>query len=168
MSREYITDHGCCSVGELPQLAAGFETEQTAAYAVWTDRFSCTRHFSGEDPAHLQELRIFDENRELRARRQGDHFLWRLIDDNAFREALAGEPDAFLADFGNRTYTEKQYLDVDTDKSSGTDYVTTGGGHYTLPEEGLKYLVLRNYLDYDENGILQAADFRLVRFEEEV
>ena len=166
MSREYITDHGSCSVSELPQLAAGFETEQTAAYAVWTDRFSCTKQFSGEDAAHLQELRIFDENRELRARRQGDRFLWRVIDDDAFRAALSGEPDAFLKEFDNRAYTETQFLDVD--KSVGTDYVTTGGGHYTLPEEGLRYLVLRNYLDYDEDGILQAADFRLVRFEKEV
>lgn len=167
MSREYITAHGSVTIADLTALIAEFENDGTTAYAVWTDKFACEKRFSGKDAAHLQELRIFDEGMEFRARRKGQAFQWRVIDDNKFREALCSEPDDFLKDFENRTYTERQYLDVDARLTSGTNYVTTGGGHYTMPEEGLRRIVLRNYLDYDADGILQINDFRLVGFEKE-
>ena len=163
MSQEYITSHGTAAPDELPEIIAAYETACTAAYAVWTDKFSCTRQFGGADLAHLQEVRIFDENRELRVRRKGEVFIWRVIDDAAFQKQLVSEPDAFLRCYKNRVFTETHYLDIA--KNVGTDYVATGGGHYTMPEEGLRRVVIRNYLDYDEDGIVKISDFRLVGFE---
>ncbi|MCR4646754.1 MAG: hypothetical protein K5695_15320 [Oscillospiraceae bacterium] len=164
MSKEYITAHGTVPEAELMQCIAEYQSDRTNAYAVWTNRFACAGQFDGSDLAHLQEVRIFCEEREFRARRSGDAFLWRVIDDEAFRTALAGEPDAFLGKYENRIFDESHCLDIDKKETQGTAYTTTGGGHYTLPEEGLETVQLRNYLDYDEDGIVQVTDFRLVGF----
>ena len=168
MSKEYITTRGQVSEADLMQCIAAYQSKSTCAYAIWSGRFQCTRQFAGEDIAKLQELRIFDETREFRARRQGKVFLWRVIDDVQFKAKLASEPDAFLRDYKNRVMEECHYLDIDSEKTKtlpDTQYAATGGGIYTLPEQGLERIVLRNYLDYDEDGIVQVADFRLVQFE---
>ena len=84
-------------------------------------------------------------------------FTWRIIDDSRFREALSGDET-----FEDRTYTEQQYLDIDSTKSFGRNYTATGGGHYTLPVENAEKLEIRNCV-YDDNGILKIVDFRIVR-----
>ncbi|MBR1556021.1 MAG: hypothetical protein IJ644_11615, partial [Oscillospiraceae bacterium] len=59
---------------------------------------------------------------------------------------------------------EDQYLDIDTEKSSGTSYIATGGGAYTLPVEDAEKIRIRNYISYDEQGIAQITDFRIVQY----
>ena len=118
--------------------------------------------FSGtvDDAARLLEIRLFNKNAEIRAFRPelGMLFTWRIIDDSRFREALSGDET-----FEDRTYTEQQYLDIDSTKSYGRNYIATGGGHYTLPVENAEKLEIRNYCIYDDNGILKIVDFRIVR-----
>ncbi len=116
---------------------------------------------------------MFDENAEMRLRRcsMGRDFQMRVIDDVLFSDRLKDEPDVFLSRFENRTFTEVHHLDRDTAKmkaSGGTDYITTGGGHYSMPFPGCDRVVLRNYLDYDEEtGLLRVTEFRLVGFRRE-
>lgn len=142
-------------------------------YAVCTDRFCCGITFDPSILPHLLELRLFDENAEMRLRRCGigRDFQMRIIDDVLFQDRLKDEPDDFLRCFENRIFTEVHYLDRDTAKKNAldsTDYITTGGGHYSIPFPGADRVVLRNYLDYDEEtGILHVTDFRLVGFKKE-
>ena len=78
-----------------------------------------------------------------------DNFTYRLIDDTL------GEYE-FIE--------EKHYLDIDTKKSKGTEYIATGGGKYTLPIENAERFLIRNYISYDEQGIAQITDFRVVKY----
>lgn len=132
------------------------------AYCQYTTGIAC-EEYNGkiEDIAHLLEVRLFNLTSEIRAVRTGigKSFIWREIDDEKFREALnlTGES------FDERTYIEKQYLDIDTTKSSGKNYCFIGGGNYTLPIENAEKIELLHYGNYDENGLFMLLDFRIVR-----
>lgn len=163
--KDYITEYGVVSEAEVLTLAEKYYSNKCGVYAVHTDHFYCGSELNIE-VRHLIELRIFTTDSELKISRLniGEDFRWRYIDDTAFEQALHSETDEFLRQFKNRTYDEEQYLDIDSNKSNGLCYVTTGGGPYTLPIENAEKIKIRNYLEYDENGIVAIPDFRIIGF----
>ena len=99
----------------------------------------------------LLEIRAFESSRELHAVRShmGSHFSWR----------IAGEDD------GVRPHIDDvHYLDIDATYRSADrrSYKTMSGGTYRLPLEGAERIHLRNYLEYDEDGLASIVDFRVV------
>lgn len=158
---DFICENGRADESELEALLGSKAQSGMISYRQYTTGISCDE-FSGtvDDAAHLLEIRLFNENTEIRASRPetGMPFIWRIIDDSRFREALSGDET-----FEDRTYTEQQYLDIDSTKSSGRNYTATGGGHYTLPVENAEKLEIRSYCIFDDNGILKIVDFRIVR-----
>ncbi len=157
--KEFITDYGMISEDQIIETAKKYNG---LVYALHTDHFYCGNDVE-VDPFHLMELRVFNDDGEFKAIRfeLGKVFYWRYISDTDFRNKLQVECDDFLADFKNRTFDEKQYLDID--KKLGTSYINTGGGHFSLPVEKAERILVRSYLDYDDNGILSIDDSRIVR-----
>jgi hypothetical protein len=96
----------------------------------------------------------------------GKDFHWRLIDDDIFRENISSGSDEYESRFENRTLDEEQYLDIDSAVSQAEkgNYITTGGGKYTLPVLNAKKILIRNYIDYDDEGLAFFSDFRIVKF----
>lgn len=150
---DFICENGRVEDSGLDAFLNSKAQSGMISYRQYTTGIFCDE-FSGtvDDAVHLLEIRLFNENAEIRASRPeiGIPFTWRIIDDSKFREALSGDET-----FEDRTYTEQQYLDIDSTKSSG--------GHYTLPVENAEKLEIRNYCVYDDNGILKIVDFRIVR-----
>lgn len=163
--KEYISEYGVVSEAEVLTLAKKYYSNRCSVYAVHTDHFYCGYELNIE-VRHLIELRIFTSDTELKISRLniGEDFRWRYIDDSVFEQTLHSETDEFLRRFKNRVYDEEQYLDIDFNKSKGLCYVTTGGGPYTLPIENAEKIKIRNYLEYDENGIVAIPDFRIIGF----
>lgn len=163
--KDYISECGVVSEAEILTLAEKYYNDKRSVYAVHTDHFYCGSELSIE-VGHLLELRIFTSDMELKISRLniGEDFRWRYIDDPAFEQVLYYEADEFLHQLKNRVYDEEQYLDIDSNKSNGLCYVTTGGGPYTLPVENAEKIRIRNYLEYDENGIVTIPDFRIIGF----
>lgn len=123
------------------------------AMLIYTDKFCC-RIFDGniDDVNHLLEIRIFNEKMEFKAIRPniGKDFVWRELSDN---NTYAGY------------YDEVQYLDIDDTKTKETEYSFTGGGTYEMPESGYERAVIRHYYKYDDDGLEEYVDERIVRFE---
>ena len=163
--KDYVTEYGMVSEAEVLTLAEKYYSNKCSVYAVHTDHFYCGSELNIE-VRHLIELRIFTTDSELKISRLNisEDFRWRCIDDPAFEQTLHSETDEFLRQFKNRVYDEEQYLDIDSNKSNGLCYVTTGGGSYTLPIENAEKIKIRNYLEYDENGIVVISDFRIMGF----
>jgi len=163
--KDYISEYGVVSEDKVLKLAENYYSNKCSVYAVHTDHFYCGSELNIE-LRHLIELRIFTSDTELKISRLniGEDFRWRYIDDSAFEFTLHSETDEFLRQFKNSVYDEKQYLDIDPNKSKGLCYVTTGGGTYTLPIENAEKIKIRNYLEYDENGIVTISDFRIIGF----
>lgn len=163
--KDYISAHGTVSEKDLLSLAEQYMRDDSIVYAVHTDSFFCQKALN-INVGHLMEMRIFTEHDEIKLTRMniGTDFIWRYIDDTAFEKALAEEDNEFLGVLENRVYDEEHYLDVDLTKSSGTNYTTTGGGPYSLPVEKAEKVRVRNYLEYDDNGIVVISDFRIVGF----
>lgn len=151
-----------CKIAEN-ELREASEKYNGTVYALYTDKLLCSEKL--EDTKYLLEVRIFDENSEALFTRSSinEDFSFRLIDDDYFRESLAGEADDFLKNFDNRVTDDVQYLDIDEKKSIGKNYVSTGGGEYILPIENARKIHIRNYIDYDENGIAYFSDFRILK-----
>jgi len=78
-----------------------------------------------------------------------DEFRYRIIDDSKMKSDYI---------------EEKQYLDIDETKTKGFHYTATGGGKYKLTVENAEKIVIRNYISYDEQGVAQITDFRLVEY----
>lgn len=110
------------------------------------------------DIEHLLEIRVFSESAELHALRgsMGKPFSWRFIRDDKTRD-----------DYDDSTHDESHYLDIDANQTNGTPYKTTTGGKYYLPKENLRKIRIRNYIDYDDEGMARIVDFRIVALEEE-
>ncbi len=163
--KEYISDYGMISEDQIIEMTKKYSG---IVYALHTDRFYCG-NVAAIVPSHLMELRIFNDDGEFKAIRfeLGREFYWRYISDTDFRNKLKCERDSFLADFKNRIFDEVQYLDIDKTISDGTSYVNTGGGHYSLPVEKAERILVRSYIDYDDNGILSIDDNRIVRIMKE-
>lgn len=158
---DFICENGRVEDSGLEALLNSKAQSGMISYRQYTTGIFCDG-FSGtvDDAAQLLEIRLFNENAEISASRPeiGMPFTWRIIDDSKFREALSGDET-----FEDRTYTEQQYLDIDSTKSYGRNYIATGGGHYTLPVENAEKLEIRNYCIYDDNSILKIVDLRIVR-----
>ena len=104
--------------------------------------------------SHLLEIRAFGESAELHAVRSamGEGFAGRFIEDD---EAL-GELDHL---------DDLQFLDIASNK--GGHCATIGGGAFDLPpgHESATKIIIRNYIDYDSDGLAQVVDFRIVGLE---
>ncbi len=163
--KEYISEYGTVSETEVLSIAEKYMKSNFSVYAVHTNRFYCGNEID-IDVKRLIELRIFSEQAELRISRMniGADFYWRYIDDDAFNTALKNVRNEFLSKLENRIYDEKHFLDIDSKKSGGFNYTTTGGGSYSLPIEDAEKIKIRNYLDYDQNGIAVISDFRIIGF----
>ena len=172
----WIKDRGICAEDDLCQLVQGFKPESCLTVAMHTDGFRAAAAGSWKRAINprttLLELRIFDENREFWSHRSvlGSNFTWRIADDTALREALKNESDNYYIDTVQTLdidETYEPYQDGETDDRGCLLLRTTGGGHYALPitkEDGC--VLIRNYLQYDENnGAVAAVDYRLTGFE---
>lgn len=160
---DFISDHGTAEENELTDILNRLANEnEFCAYYQYTTKIIC-EHYSGkiDDTSHLLEIRLFSGNTEIRAVRtvMGKPFIWRKIDDDKFKEALTNTGESF----DERTYSEIQYLDIDSTKSNGKNYCFTGGGSYTLPIENAERIEVKHYGVYDENGLFMLVDFRIVR-----
>lgn len=147
----YIAEYG--AVTEDINLFIGRKIQGGNMIAMYTEKFECSVQQSISDFEHLLEIRIFTDEKELKIMRptMEDYFSYRLIDDT----------------LGKYEYIdEKHYLDIDTnpEKSTGTEYTATGGGKYTLPIENAERVLVRNYISYDEQGLAQITDFRVVKY----
>lgn len=163
--KEFICACGTATESEVIEIAEKYFCSGCNVYAVHSDHFYCGTELC-IDVKHLIELRIFTNTFEFKISRLniGSDFSWRYINDDEFNNVLSNETDAFLRLFEKRTYDEEHYLDIDSTKSKGFNYTTTGGGKYTLPIENAEKVKIRNYLEYDENGIVIISDFRIVEF----
>ena len=119
-----------------------------------TEKFDCFPQGKIEDVEHLLELRIFTESKELKIMRPAisDSFTSRIIEDDSKAKYDAIDED--------------QYLDINTQKSTPDEYtyIATGGGSYHLPIKNAEKVRIRNYISFDEHGIAQITDFRVVKF----
>lgn len=100
---------------------------------------------------HLLEIRVFEHASELHAVRgqMSSLFSWR----------IAGEDDET-----RQHLDDVQYLDIDA-KYHGPDahcYKSMSGGTYRLPIEGAERIHVRNYLEFDAEGLAHVVDFRVV------
>lgn len=113
------------------------------------------------DEEKLLELRIFDQDRELRVFRSytGEDFKVRYLDDTT----------EDVSDF----YDEEHYLDQDSTKTFDlgngfTRFVTTGGGAYELPvSPSFRKVRVRTYLKESLNGLQYAGDWRILEYVED-
>lgn len=153
---EFIKGCGSADESGLNALLEEYKTDDSLLFCVYTDRFCCAAYKPIEDISHALEIRLFDENGEFKAVRGniGGEFRWRYISDKDISES----------DKKEYTYDEFQYLDIDDNKTSGTKYVSIGGGEYGMPATGYERVVIRHYGDYDEDGMFGLKDFRLVKF----
>ena len=157
---DFICEHGRTDESGLEALLNSKAAGDMISYRQYTTGIICEPYNGNTgDVSHLLEIRLFNRDMELRASRPeiGMPFIWRIIDDNKFKDTLNGET------FEERTYTEQQYLDIDSTKTNGRTYTATGGGSYILPIDNAEKLEIRSYCIYDDNGILKIVDFRIVR-----
>jgi hypothetical protein len=146
---EYIKANGKVSESGINALIEQYKTDGALLFCVYTMKFCCTRYKPIEDITHALEIRLFDEQGELKAVRAniGRDFVWRYINDE-------GVPK-------DCTYDEKQYLDAA--KNDSTEYIAIGGGHYEMPEAGFERVKICHYGEYDGDGIFSLKDFRIVK-----
>lgn len=107
------------------------------------------------DEAKVLEIRVFNKKREIKLFREdiGERFRLRELTD-------AGDH-----------YDECQLLDIDTKKTVGLEFVTTGGGSYKVPasiaEMKIPMIRIRYYLRQDSrSGQTYIYDWRCVDFED--
>lgn len=149
---------GDVSEDELLAMAIDCHT-WNGILAIYTDKVEWTLQ-DELDSVHLHnllEIRAYTEEEELHATRDalGSDFAWRLVSD-AYAVAGAATYDA--------RFDDVQYLDINTKRSKGRDYVTTGGGSYRLPIANAEKVVVRNYIRYgQDDGMARIVDFRVVR-----
>lgn len=150
VERNYISENGAAEADRINELVSS-NIRNGSMVLMYTNKFECAPQGEITDTAHLLEARVFTKDKEIKILRPtiADGFGYRIIDDTA------GEYD-FIE--------EKQYLDIDKTRSDGANYTATGGGKYTLPVENAEKVVVRNYISYDEQGIAQITDFRLVEY----
>ena len=145
----YIKANGKVSEQELNALLEQYKTDDLFLFCVYTTKFGCTRYKPVEDVAHALEIRLFNEQAELKAVRAniGRDFVWRYITD-----------EGVTADC---IYDEVQYLDAA--KNDKTEYTAIGGGCYEMPDTDFEQVLIRHYGEYNDNGLFSLRDFRIVK-----
>lgn len=111
---------------------------------------------------NLLTLRVFNEGKEVRLSRAdiGQEFALR----------IRGDRDT--TDDRGSYFDQWQLLDVDTKRSQGSTFMTTGGGVYEFPLTGLQRpaVQIRYYVTShtgeDESGLTSISDWRCVTFGE--
>lgn len=163
---DFIKEKGSANNSSLLEIAKANIKENSIALALYTDKIICDNFNGIEDIEHLLELRIFNDNVEFKAIRGSmeKDFIWRIIDDNDFKEKIEELEDSYIRDFNKLTLNETHYLDIDSLKSNGNTYFATGGGKYNLPVVNAEKIEIRNYISYDEQGLACIEDFRIVKF----
>ena len=166
MAKTWIKDDGRCSEQELERKCKEIidGSEQYLYIALYSDRFDSGRYdsASGTNGERLLEIRIFNENRELLFSRNSisEEFRWRFIvhDDSISQESY---------------YTRYYLIDKNENESrnklenGNLSILSTVGGRYSLPiSEKEKRIKVITYVDYDDNGMAYAADYRVCGFEE--
>ena len=105
--------------------------------------------------SRLLELRIFDAAGEMHAVRNdlSEELVWRVVIDD--------DDDVC---FTRSVLDEIQLLDIDEKRSNPSEglYQTTGGGPYMLPLKDATTISIRNYIDYDEDGMAHVVDYRIL------
>lgn len=164
----WIQKHGTCSEDALASLLEEYGMGDYLVTAFFTAWFQGCRgnHLNSvlTKARELLELRVFHENHELWLHRShcGKPFSWR----------LAGE---FGCDPERDYFRTLQALDIDetypayqrgeTDEYGSLKLRSTVKGHYALPlGRGDECVKVVNYVRYDENGVAEAADYRLAGF----
>ncbi len=147
-------------------IAMSEEKAECAVLATFTDEVTWramggfVAYLTEERLCHLLELRAYDTSGELHALRgsMGAEFATRVIADEPADGSLPAEDEqGFCRD-------EWQFLDVDEQDSltCGTHYKATASGEYDLPVANARYIHVRNYYRYDDEGIATFAYFRIV------
>lgn len=163
--RDCLEGNGAVSQDAVLELIQANMSDGAFALAIYTAGVSCflwEGHFEppcetdpGDtfDAAHLLEIRVFDRQGEFHACRgaMGEDFSWRAIRDDELR-----------MDFHSDCLDERQYLDRDSKKSFGYKYASTNGGFFSLPVENADSLLIRNYIEYDSDGLASVVDYRIV------
>jgi len=163
-----VKEFGTANEDSIADIIKQHIPENAVIYKMYTDKYECDKSSDISDIEHLLELRAFNKDSELKISRSSmcQQFCWRLIDDLDFKERLkCGEDDPFDNCFDMRTLDDTQYLDIDTNKNKDDtfNYTATGGGKYSLPISNAEKVKIRNYVDYDEEGIAFICDFRIVK-----
>lgn len=112
----------------------------------------------------LLEVRAYSDTGELHVWRDAIGTKARLHGRNVCDKGISA--DYYMDEEGEGAH----FLDIDVPRSkairkqTGNDclYKTTGGGRYVLPGPDYTKVRIRNYLDYDEDGICRVVDFRIL------
>lgn len=165
MKFDFVSECGTAAESELDGICGRIEADyMLLMYTAGTVK--CGSAGKIHDTKHLLEARLFGKNAELKIMRAtiSGEFGWRIIDDEKFKAKCDGS--SFDRVYDNCVLNETHYLDIDSNKtdSSSNEYIATGGGSYFLPESGLDRVLIRDYIYYDDNGIANIADFRIVKF----
>ncbi len=147
--RNYIAD---CGTDDDVNAVISEKISGGNMILMYTDKFVCMPRQTVSDTEHLLEARVFTEYAELKIMRPtiADKFTWRLIDDRK-------NPDTDKIE-------ERHYLSIDKKRSYGKRYFAIGGGEYELPVENAERVLVYNYISYDNQGIAQITDFRVVKY----
>jgi len=150
---KWIADRcGTCEEKDIDSIIGEYSLEKADRIAFHSNELGVKARI--ENLRWLLELRVFEEDRELRFLRHtlGGEFAWRVAQDKFDDENTYSFPEEHLLD---RT---KRPID-------GNYYKSTAGGVYELPRRGYKKVLLVNYFTFDEEtGNLQFADFRIKGF----
>jgi len=101
------------------------------------------------DESKLLELRVFDENHEIKYIRGS------LRDEFQKRDSASVTYD--------RSRKEIQYLDIEEYQNDGF-VKAIAGGEYRLPADNLDRIVIEHYYKTDDKGFYKPFDFRIARF----
>lgn len=131
------------------------ELENKTIFAIWTDHTDFLFDISDLQEDKLLELRVFDENSEYRRYRS-------TIDKPFYERKINDQTD------DTQYFDEEQYIDIDSTRSEGNVRYSTGGGKFHLPKDKLNAtkIVIRNYIEFDGDGIASVCDWRIVKLKE--
>lgn len=177
MEHIWIEEKKTISSEELREIAEPMKGSDDIYLAYCTDCFKSgfmnDGTFDDIDKDNLLELRIFNDRKEVLARRSsiGEPFSFRIASDEArarnYNQLIKDEVRSlYLPEKEDMLYSvEYQTLDINTDKSVQGNVISTVGGRFHLPrkndETEAKIMV---YYEYDEYGMAKAIDYRMCKF----